>query len=506
MDEKETLTRAKNSYKNKLLGEGSYAAVYSLYKSSLALKQFSANADLSSVINEYSALMSLNNCPLPLFPKCYGIAKRNNDIPCIYMEKYDRNIYSVQYGSEIIKTYMHSLINSLIYMHNRGIMHRDIKGGNILEKNNKIVLTDFNICKFDLCTITKKTTYKCSNNNCTEVYTSTHRPIEILLGSKTYDYSADIWAAGICFLEMCVGLDNSHYSFRDESDIGIIFKLFYLLGTPTEKDWQGVEELPYFGTWPVWTNKIDKLIPLGEDGLDLLKKMLTMDPKKRISLGEIIKHPFFEKKEFVENIFDDLKKIKIMDKYKIEGNVKFNKKERRIILNWMFKVQSILNLKMETYFSSVLVLDMFLVKLNIKKELLILFSCACLRIMSAVYEDYQYTDKTWLKLIDDGYLLNQMVLVICKELNYDLFFSSHWSWALGYINKFSDNDKFIDIIDCASQFLLFCIKKSNSHKYSLEELGRGTAIFALDYFKIKHYLKPISICEKYKNKKKYRKL
>lgn len=499
--DKEILTKAKNAYKDKQLGEGSYASVYSLYNSSLVIKQFSINVDFSSIINECSALMALNNCPLQLFPKCYGIAKRKNNIPCIYMEKYDRTIHSMKYGSELIKSYMYSLINSLIYMHNRGIMHRDIKGSNILEKNNNIALTDFNICKFDLCTISRKTPYRYSNNHCTEVYTTTHRPIELLLGSKQYDYSADIWAVGICFLEMCIGLDESYYSYNDCSDIGIIFKLFYLLGTPTEKDWHGLEELPYFGLWPVWSNKIDKLIPLGDDGLDLLKKMLTMNPKKRISLREIIKHPFFRDVEFVENILDELGKIKIMDKYKIEGKIKFNKIDRRTILNWMIKVRNTLNLKMETYFSSVLILDMFLVKINIKNDLLQLFSCACMRIMSAVHEDYQFNDKTWMDIIDDGYLLNQMVLIICKELNYDLFFSSHWSWALGYINKFSDNDQFINIMHHASSFLARCVKDCMTHKFSLEELGRASAIFALKNLNIEHDLEPTSLCKFVKYKK-----
>lgn len=498
--DKEIAIKAKNAHKKKLIGEGTYARVYSLHKSPLVLKQFSTDVDISSVLNEYSAIAALNNCPSQLFPKCYAIAKRKNNIPCIYMNKYDRNIHSIKYELKTIKKYMHSLINSLIYMHNRGIMHRDIKGSNILEQNNEVVLTDFNICKFDLCTIKKSTPYRYSNNNCTEVYTTTHRPIELLLGCKRYDYSAEIWAAGICFLEMCVGLDESYYSYKDVTNIGIIFKLFYLLGTPTKKDWPEVENLAYFGKWPIWNNKIDKLIPLGEDGLDLLKKMLTMDPEKRISLEEIINHQFFKGMKFVEGISSDLGKIKTMDKYKIQGELKIDKKRRRNILKWMIKVQIAFNLKIETYFSSVLMLDIFLVKINIKKEHLTLFTCACMRIMSAIHEDYSTDNKEWLDIINNGYLLDQMVLIICKELNYDLFFSSHWSWALGYINKFSDNKRFIDLIDCASYFLFNCVRYYKSNEYSLEELGRASAIFALDFLKIKHDLKPTSVWNFFKDK------
>ena len=68
---------------------------------------------------------------------------------------------------------------------------------------------------------------------------------------------------------------------------------------------------------------------------DLLRKMLTMDPQKRIKLKQVTEHPFFENFKFVEGvILDPLKKIKIMDKYWVDkkmisvtGNI------RRILIN-----------------------------------------------------------------------------------------------------------------------------------------------------------------------------
>ena len=81
--------------------------------------------------------------------------------------------------------------------------------------------------------------------------------------------------------------------FAGDSEIDQIFKIFQILGTPTESSWNGVTSLPDFKqTFPKW-----KPIALGtvssnldEKGLDLLEKMVRLDPAKRITAREAMDH------------------------------------------------------------------------------------------------------------------------------------------------------------------------------------------------------------------------
>ena len=81
--------------------------------------------------------------------------------------------------------------------------------------------------------------------------------------------------------------------FPGDSEIDQIFKIFQILGTPNDLLWNGAFELPYFKmTFPKWMPKnIAEISPnLDENGLDLLKKMVALDPCERISAREALNH------------------------------------------------------------------------------------------------------------------------------------------------------------------------------------------------------------------------
>jgi len=69
------------------------------------------------------------------------------------------------------------------------------------------------------------------------------------------------------------------------------------MGTPTEENWPGVGTLPNFNSsFPKW-NRIslqERVTQLDVNGLDLLEKMLSLDPSKRISAKKALKHPYFD--------------------------------------------------------------------------------------------------------------------------------------------------------------------------------------------------------------------
>lgn len=97
-----------------------------------------------------------------------------------------------------------------------------------------------------------------------------YRAPEILLGSRHYSTPVDVWSVGCIFAEMV----NQRPLFPGDSEIDELFKIFRVLGTPSEETWPGVTSLPDFkSAFPKWPPKdLKTVVPnLGSAGLDLLR-------------------------------------------------------------------------------------------------------------------------------------------------------------------------------------------------------------------------------------------
>jgi len=83
-----------------------------------------------------------------------------------------------------------------------------------------------------------------------------------------------------------------------DSEIDELFRIFRSLGTPDEKMWPGVSELPdYKSVFPKWPPMpVARLCPEDLDavGLDLLKQFFVYHPGDRISARASMMHPYFE--------------------------------------------------------------------------------------------------------------------------------------------------------------------------------------------------------------------
>jgi serine/threonine protein kinase len=128
-----------------------------------------------------------------------------------------------------------------------------------------------------------------------EVVTVWYRAPELLLGAENYSTPVDLWSIGCIIAEMAIGRPL----FNGDSEIATIFRIFQLLGTPSEEMWPGLNQLPnfkmQFPSWPSakWHAKFANISQqIHARGIDLVAALLVYDPSRRATAGMALS--FFE--------------------------------------------------------------------------------------------------------------------------------------------------------------------------------------------------------------------
>ena len=97
-----------------------------------------------------------------------------------------------------IKCYVQQLLSGLEHCHSRGVLHRDIKGSNLLIDNNGVLkIGDFGLATFFQPDQKQPLTSR--------VVTLWYRAPELLLGATEYGVAIDLWSAGCILAELFVG-------------------------------------------------------------------------------------------------------------------------------------------------------------------------------------------------------------------------------------------------------------------------------------------------------------
>ncbi|XP_039288124.1 MAPK/MAK/MRK overlapping kinase isoform X2 [Nilaparvata lugens] len=195
------------------------------------------------------------------------------------MKTHRRNIPEVK-----VKNYLYQILKGINHLHINGLFHRDIKPENILIKGDLIKIADLG----SVCGTFRHRPF-------TEyISTRWYRSPECLLTCGYYDSKMDIWSVGCVFFELL----TLKPLFPGSNELDQISRIHMILGTPS----------------PLLLNKFKKhksqnidvifpqragtgltcLLPnVSDSGRDILKNMLTYDPRIRSSAARLLDNRYF---------------------------------------------------------------------------------------------------------------------------------------------------------------------------------------------------------------------
>ncbi|XP_058109734.1 cell division control protein 2 homolog A isoform X1 [Magnolia sinica] len=279
------------------IGEGTYGVVYKardrVTNETIALKKIRLEQEdegvPSTAIREISLLKEMQHGNIVRLQDVVHSDKRLYlvfEYLDLDLKKHMDSCPELSKDPRLIKTFLYQILRGIAYCHSHRVLHRDLKPQNLLidRRTNSLKLADFGLARafgIPVRTFTH------------EVVTLWYRAPEILLGSRHYSTPVDVWSVGCIFAEMV----NQRPLFPGDSEIDELFKIFRVLGTPNEETWPGVTALPDFkSAFPKWPSKdLATVVPdLEPAGIDLLSKMLFLEPSRRITARNALEHEYFK--------------------------------------------------------------------------------------------------------------------------------------------------------------------------------------------------------------------
>lgn len=193
--------------------------------------------------------------------------------------------------SDHVKVFLYQILRGLKYLHSSGILHRDIKPGNLLVNSNCLL----KVCDFGLARNEEPNENMIMTQ---EVVTQYYRAPELLTGATHYTQAVDIWSVGCIFAELL----SRKIMFQAQSPVQQLNQIIDLLGTPSLEDLNkaGASEgaTKYILQRPHKPPALASLYKLSNqathEAVHLLCTMLVFDPNKRISCADALSHPYLD--------------------------------------------------------------------------------------------------------------------------------------------------------------------------------------------------------------------
>ncbi|WAR03888.1 MK07-like protein [Mya arenaria] len=202
-------------------------------------------------------------------------------------------IYSKQeLTEEHVRYFLYQLLRGLKYIHSAHVIHRDLKPSNLLVNEDcQLRIGDFGMARGFTSSPTEQKHFMTQY-----VATRFYRAPEIMLSLIEYSAAVDMWSVGCIFAEML----GRKYLFPGKNAIEQIKLIVGCLGSPDPQLMTMIHS-PLIKNFfqemgekqPVsWV----KLYPkASKKAINLLGRMLVLNPQKRITVEQALVHPFLNK-------------------------------------------------------------------------------------------------------------------------------------------------------------------------------------------------------------------
>eukprot|EP00033_Pygsuia_biforma_P002405 GCRY01002664.1.p1 GENE.GCRY01002664.1~~GCRY01002664.1.p1 ORF type:complete len:338 (+),score=51.25 GCRY01002664.1:267-1280(+) len=250
-----------------VVGEGAFGTVYKGYNritnEIVAIKVVNLEETSQSVMQLQGEMDFWANLSSPQIARYITSFVNNGTELWIVMEYVSGGsalelLQSGPLKEEHVATILHQVLKALAYLHKELMVHRDIKGDNILiSDDGDVKLIDFSI----------STRLNNENGDKMELAGSLFwMAPEVVDSSSLVSHKSDLWSLGITAIELTKG----HPPYESEDPAKVIKNI--------------VEKDP-----PVLTGNYSSTFK------DFVSKCLVKDPKKRASADDLLKHKFIKK-------------------------------------------------------------------------------------------------------------------------------------------------------------------------------------------------------------------
>ncbi|KAI0387905.1 kinase-like protein [Hypomontagnella monticulosa] len=204
-----------------------------------------------------------------------------------------------------IQKHFTDLFSALAHIHEKGIIHRDIKPSALLleSPDGPAYLSDFGTAWHPELSIHTEPPH----DKILDIGTGSYRAPETLFGNKSYGPAVDMWAAGTILAECCRSpprqLFESRAAHEDGNQLGLILSIFKTIGSPTRESWPEAANFktPPFDMYQVFEGQPwdDLLLGVDEDFRELITALVVFNTDNRATASEALKFKCMQGADYV---------------------------------------------------------------------------------------------------------------------------------------------------------------------------------------------------------------